>query len=86
MIFISQPISAQPRIRKLLDDLQDTTASVYFLPDVYVFDLMQARFDNVGRHAGGGDLRNPVHGHQQHGQARQRHRVRRHHPAVGAAA
>ncbi|HEY0489677.1 MAG TPA: undecaprenyl-phosphate glucose phosphotransferase [Telluria sp.] len=48
MIFISQPISAQPRIRKLLSDLQDTTASVYFLPDVYVFDLMQARFDNIG--------------------------------------
>ncbi len=48
MIFISQPVSAQPRIRKLLDELQDTTASVYFLPDIYVFDLMQARFDNVG--------------------------------------
>jgi putative colanic acid biosynthesis UDP-glucose lipid carrier transferase len=48
MIFISQPISAQPRIRKLLDELQDTTASVYFLPDIYVFDLMQARFDNIG--------------------------------------
>ena len=48
MIFISQPISAQPRIRKLLDDVQDTTASVYFLPDIYIFDLMQARFDNVG--------------------------------------
>lgn len=48
MIFISQPISAQPRIRKLIDELQDTTASVYFLPDIYVFDLMQARFDNVG--------------------------------------
>ncbi len=48
MIYISQPISAQPRIRKLLDDLQDTTASVYFLPDIYIFDLMQARFDNVG--------------------------------------
>jgi putative colanic acid biosynthesis UDP-glucose lipid carrier transferase len=48
MIFISQPISARPRIRKLLDELQDTTASVYFLPDIYVFDLMQARFDNVG--------------------------------------
>ena len=47
MIFISQPISAQPRIRKLLDELQDTTTSVYFLPDIYVFDLMQARFDNV---------------------------------------
>lgn len=48
MIFISQPISAQPRIRKLLDELQDTTASVYFLPDIYIFDLMQARFDTVG--------------------------------------
>ncbi len=48
MVFISQPISAQPRIRKLLDDLQDTTASVYFLPDIYIFDLMQARIDNVG--------------------------------------
>ncbi|MBV6319958.1 undecaprenyl-phosphate glucose phosphotransferase [Duganella violaceipulchra] len=48
MIFISQPISAQPRIRKLIDELQDTTASVYFLPDIYVFDLMQARFDSVG--------------------------------------
>jgi len=48
MIFISQPVSAQPRIRSLIDALQDTTASVYFLPDVYVFDLMQARFDTVG--------------------------------------
>ncbi|TFW27504.1 undecaprenyl-phosphate glucose phosphotransferase [Duganella callida] len=47
MIVISQPLSAQPRIRKLLDELQDTTASVYFLPDIYVFDLMQARFDTV---------------------------------------
>jgi len=47
MIFISQPISAQPRIRKMLDELQDTTASVYFLPDIYIFDLMQARFDNL---------------------------------------
>jgi len=48
MIFISQPLSAQPRIRTLIDELQDTTASIYFLPDVYIFDLMQARFDNVG--------------------------------------
>jgi putative colanic acid biosynthesis UDP-glucose lipid carrier transferase len=48
MIVICQPISAQPRICKLLDELQDTTASVYFLPDIYVFDLMQARFKNVG--------------------------------------
>ena len=48
MIFISLPMSAQPRIRALLDDLHDTTASIYFLPDIYIFELMQARFDNVG--------------------------------------
>jgi putative colanic acid biosysnthesis UDP-glucose lipid carrier transferase len=48
MIFISLPMSAQPRIRALLDDLQDSTASIYFLPDVYIFDLMQARFDDLG--------------------------------------
>lgn len=48
LIFISLPMAQQPRIRKLLDDLHDSTASIYFLPDVYIFDLMQARFDNVG--------------------------------------
>jgi putative colanic acid biosynthesis UDP-glucose lipid carrier transferase len=48
MIFISLPMAAQPRIREILDDLHDTTASIYFLPDVYIFDLMQAHFNNVG--------------------------------------
>jgi putative colanic acid biosynthesis UDP-glucose lipid carrier transferase len=48
IIYISQPISAQPRILQLLEDLQDTTASIYFLPDIYVFDLIQPRFDYVG--------------------------------------
>ena len=48
MIFISLPMSAQPRIREILDDLHDTTASIYFLPDVNVFDLMRANFNNVG--------------------------------------
>ena len=48
MIFISLPMSVQPRIREIVDDLHDSTASVYFLPDVDVFDLMQARFNNVG--------------------------------------
>jgi putative colanic acid biosynthesis UDP-glucose lipid carrier transferase len=48
MIFISLPMSAQPRIREITDALHDTTSSVYFLPDVYIFDLMQAHFNNVG--------------------------------------
>ncbi len=48
MLFISLPMSAQPRIQKLLEDLQDTTVSIYFMPDIYTFDLMQARFDTIG--------------------------------------
>jgi len=48
MLFISLPMSAQPRIQKLLDELQDTTVSIYFMPDIYTFDLMQARFDTIG--------------------------------------
>jgi putative colanic acid biosysnthesis UDP-glucose lipid carrier transferase len=48
VIYICLPMASQPRILKLLDDLRDTTASIYFVPDVFVFDLMQARIDSVG--------------------------------------
>ena len=47
-IFICLPMSANPRIMTLLDVLRDTTASVYFIPDIYTFDLMRARLDHVG--------------------------------------
>jgi putative colanic acid biosynthesis UDP-glucose lipid carrier transferase len=36
-----------PRIRRLVESLHDTTASVYFVPDVLSFDLIQARVDNI---------------------------------------
>lgn len=48
MVFISLPMSSQPRIQKLMDELPDTTTSIYFLPDIYIFDLMQARFEYIG--------------------------------------
>jgi putative colanic acid biosynthesis UDP-glucose lipid carrier transferase len=38
---------AQPRILNLLDELRDTTSSVYFVPDIFMFDLIQARFDQI---------------------------------------
>ncbi len=47
-IYITLPMTSQPRIVALLDALRDTTASVYFVPDMFVFDLIQARFDHVG--------------------------------------
>lgn len=37
----------QPRILHLVDELRDSTASIYFVPDVFIFDLVQARLDDV---------------------------------------
>ncbi len=47
VIYVCLPISRHPRIRGLLDVLGDTTASVYFVPDLSAFDLMQARFGEI---------------------------------------
>ena len=48
LIYITLPMTSQPRILKLLDDLRDTTASIYVAPDIFHFDLIQARVDAVG--------------------------------------
>jgi putative colanic acid biosynthesis UDP-glucose lipid carrier transferase len=48
LIYVALPMAAQPRILKLLDEVCDTTASVYFAPDIFLFDLIQARMDSVG--------------------------------------
>src|SRR5207253_6342407 len=47
-IYISLPMASQPRILSLLDDLRDTTVSIYFVPDIFVTDLIQGRMDSVG--------------------------------------
>jgi putative colanic acid biosynthesis UDP-glucose lipid carrier transferase len=47
LIYLSLPMVAQPRITNLLDALKDTTASVYFVPDMFVTDLIQGRSDLV---------------------------------------
>src|SRR5574343_239847 len=49
LIYLALPMATQPRILALLDSLNDTTASVYFVPDIFVTDLIQARMDAVGR-------------------------------------
>jgi len=46
-IYLSLPMVSQPRIKELLDALKDTTASVYFVPDMFVTDLIQGRPDTV---------------------------------------
>jgi putative colanic acid biosynthesis UDP-glucose lipid carrier transferase len=40
-------MSSHPRILSILNSLQDTTASIYFVPDITMFDLIQARVDEV---------------------------------------
>ena len=48
LIYVTLPMASQPRILKLLDELHDTTASIYFVPDIFLFDLIQARMDTIG--------------------------------------
>ncbi len=47
IIFICLPMAAQPRIFELLDEARDTTASIYFVPDIHTFDLIQPHFDSI---------------------------------------
>ena len=47
-IYVSLPMTTQPRIMQLLHALSDTTVSIYFVPDMFVTDLMQGRMDTVG--------------------------------------
>lgn len=47
VIFIALPMRHLSRVRELLDDLRDTTASIYYVPDIFVFDLIQARSSEI---------------------------------------
>jgi putative colanic acid biosysnthesis UDP-glucose lipid carrier transferase len=48
LIYVTLPMASQPRIMGICDQLRDTTASVYFVPDIFVFDLIQGRMDTIG--------------------------------------
>ncbi len=47
-LYLALPMASQPRILFLLEDLRDTTVSIYFVPDIFVADLIQARVDEIG--------------------------------------
>ena len=47
LIYLSLPMIARPRVLQILDDLKDTTASIYFVPDMFITDLIQGRSDFV---------------------------------------
>ena len=47
MIFITFPMRAEKRIRSYLEKLGDTTASVYIVPDFFVFQMLHARWSQI---------------------------------------
>jgi putative colanic acid biosynthesis UDP-glucose lipid carrier transferase len=48
VIFIALPIRNVQRVSDLIDELHDSTVSIYFIPDIFVFDLIQSRVTDIG--------------------------------------
>jgi putative colanic acid biosynthesis UDP-glucose lipid carrier transferase len=48
VIYITFPLKAEPRINSIVRKLADTTATVYVVADFFVFDLLHAKWSNVG--------------------------------------
>jgi len=47
LVYIALPLANVPRLSALVRALRDTTASVYFVPDAFAFDLIQGRLAEV---------------------------------------
>jgi putative colanic acid biosynthesis UDP-glucose lipid carrier transferase len=46
-VYITLPLGSQPRIVALLERIQDTTASLFFVPDVFGISIIQGRLQDV---------------------------------------
>ena len=62
MIYITFPMRAEDRIRRVLEALGDTTASVYIVPDFFVFELLHARWTNINGLPAVSVFENPLYG------------------------
>jgi putative colanic acid biosynthesis UDP-glucose lipid carrier transferase len=47
VIFIALPLRHLQRVMDLINELRDSTASIYYVPDVFVFDLIQSRTTEI---------------------------------------
>ena len=47
VVYITFPMRAEERIRNVLGQLADTTASVYIVPDFFVFELLHSRWTEI---------------------------------------
>jgi len=48
VIYMALPMRAESRVQQLLRRLADSTASVYLVPDFFVFDLLHGRWSSLG--------------------------------------
>jgi putative colanic acid biosysnthesis UDP-glucose lipid carrier transferase len=46
-VYITLPLGSQPRIVELLEQVQGTTASVFFVPDVFGISIIQGRLQDL---------------------------------------
>jgi len=46
-VYITLPLGSQPRIVELLEQLQGTTASVFYVPDVFGISIIQGRLQDI---------------------------------------
>jgi putative colanic acid biosysnthesis UDP-glucose lipid carrier transferase len=47
VVYITLPMSKNPRIVGLLEALRDSTVSIYFAPEMFMFNFVQSRFDLI---------------------------------------
>lgn len=47
VVFITLPLRAEDRIRGVIEKLSDSTASVYLVPDLFVFQLLHSRWSDI---------------------------------------
>jgi putative colanic acid biosynthesis UDP-glucose lipid carrier transferase len=47
LVYVALPMRAEPRVNELLRKLADTTASVYLVPDFFVFDLLHGQWSSL---------------------------------------
>jgi putative colanic acid biosynthesis UDP-glucose lipid carrier transferase len=47
IVYIALPLANVPRISDLMTALRDTTASIFFVPDAFAFDLIQGRLVEI---------------------------------------
>jgi putative colanic acid biosynthesis UDP-glucose lipid carrier transferase len=62
IVYITFPMRAEERIRDVLSKLADTTASVYIVPDFFVFELLHARWTNINGLPAVSVFENPLYG------------------------